>query len=211
MSNPDKLAHHRSTNDLPLHSDIVIIGSGYAGSSCAYYIYKDQPQNQTPPIVTMLEARETCSGASGRNGGHLKPDVYASYSRYSDMYGRKNAETLMQFEANHIEAMSELVSEENIQCDWQITRACDLYADSQQAAQAKASYLQRCADGGDVSDICEIPSHELLSIVRVKNMLYGITFTAASIHPYKLVHHLLHKCVERGMNLQGCYLVKMSR
>ncbi|CAF4579084.1 unnamed protein product, partial [Rotaria sp. Silwood2] len=28
MSNPDKLANYRSTTDLPLHSDIVIIGLG---------------------------------------------------------------------------------------------------------------------------------------------------------------------------------------
>ncbi len=28
MSNPDNLANHRSTADLPLRSDIVIIGSG---------------------------------------------------------------------------------------------------------------------------------------------------------------------------------------
>src|SRR6185436_16945866 len=110
-----KLANHRSTPDLPLHSDIVIIGSGYAGSACAYYLYKYEHLNKTPLMITMLEARETCSGATGRNGGHLKPDVYYSYKRYSDQYGRQTAEILCEFEAKHIEAMSELVSKENIQ------------------------------------------------------------------------------------------------
>jgi glycine/D-amino acid oxidase-like deaminating enzyme len=108
----------------------------------------------------------------------------------------------MEFEAKHIEAMSELISEENIQCDWEVTRACDAYIKPEIAAQAKASYQLRCVDGGNVSDIYEIPSTDLLTVSRVKNALYGVTFTGASVHPYKLIHHLLNKCVERGMNLQ---------
>jgi len=202
MDSPDKLANHRSTVDLPVHSDIVIIGSGYAGSACAYYLYKYQQLNETPLTITMLEARETCSGATGRNGGHLNADMYCSYKDYSEKYGRQTAEAMIEFEAKHIEAMSKLISEENIQCDWDVTRTCHAYYDPEIAAQAKASYQQRCADGGNVADIHEIPYDDLLSVTRLKNVVYGITFTGASLHPYKLIHHLLNKCVERGMNLQ---------
>ncbi|CAF3382508.1 unnamed protein product [Rotaria sp. Silwood2] len=202
MSNPDKLANYRSTDDLPQHSDIVIIGSGYSGSACAYYLYKYGQSLKKPLMITMVEARETCSGATGRNGGHLKPDVYYSYKRYSEKYGRQMAETLMEFEAKHIQAMSALVLEENIQCDWEVTRACDAYMNPELAAKAKASFQQRCADGGNVHDIYEVPSDDLLAMTRVKNVVYGITFTGASIHPYKLIHHLLNKSIEQGMNLQ---------
>ena len=202
MSNPDKLANHRSTVDLPVHSDIVIIGSGYAGSTCAYYLYKNEHVNKTPLTITMLEARETCSGATGRNGGHFNVDMYYSYKGYSNEYGRQTAEEMIEFEAKHMEAMSELVSEENIQCDWNMTRTCHTYFDPDIAAQAKASYQQRCADDGNIADIYEIPSNDLLSVTRVKNVLYGVTYTGASLHPYKLIHHLLNKCIERGMNLQ---------
>ena len=135
-------------------------------------------------MITMLEGRETCLGATGRNGGHVKPNVYHSYKRDSDMYGQRNAEALAQFEANHIEAITQLVSEENIQCDWNVTRACDVYIDPEEAAQAKASYLQRCAHGGDIADIREISSADLFSTTRVKNVLYAITFTAGRLHPY---------------------------
>jgi glycine/D-amino acid oxidase-like deaminating enzyme len=202
MSNPDKLANHRSTADLPLYSDIVIIGSGYSGSTCAYYLYKNEHVNKTLLKITMLEARETCSGATGRNGGHLNADMYYSYKNYSDKYGQQTAEAMIEFEAKHIEEILKLISEENIQCDWEVTRTCHAYYDPEIAAQAKASYQQRCADGGNVADIHEIPPNDLLSVTRLKNVLYGITFTGASLHPYKLIHHLLNKCVERGMNLQ---------
>ncbi|CAF4702947.1 unnamed protein product, partial [Rotaria sp. Silwood2] len=98
--------------------------------------------------------------------------------------------------------MSTLISEENIECDWEITRACDAYINSELAEKSKASFQQRHADGGDIDDIHEIPTEDLLAITKVKNVVYGITFTAASIHPYKLIHHLLYKCIEHGMNLQ---------
>lgn len=62
---PDELDDHRSTESLPSECDIVIIGAGYAGASVAYHLLKDNP---TPPSIVMLEARQACSGATGRNG-----------------------------------------------------------------------------------------------------------------------------------------------
>jgi hypothetical protein len=56
---------HRSTAELPVESDVVIIGSGIAGVSTAYYLVDGNP---TPPSIVLLEAREVCSGATGRNG-----------------------------------------------------------------------------------------------------------------------------------------------
>jgi NADPH-dependent 2,4-dienoyl-CoA reductase/sulfur reductase-like enzyme len=61
----DDLDSHRSTPTLPEQCDIVIIGAGFAGSALAHYIYEDNP---SPPSVTILEAREACSGATARNG-----------------------------------------------------------------------------------------------------------------------------------------------
>ena len=69
---PSELDRLQSTPELPHESDIVIIGAGYAGISTAYHLLKgrenDQNQVQGKPYVTILEAREICSGASGRNG-----------------------------------------------------------------------------------------------------------------------------------------------
>lgn len=61
----DELDSHRSTPDLPAETDVVIIGAGFSGASLAYYLYDDNPD---PPSVVILEAREACSGATGRNG-----------------------------------------------------------------------------------------------------------------------------------------------
>lgn len=40
----------------------------------------------------MLETREICSGAIGRNGGHFNADMYYSYKNYSNRYGQEIAQ-----------------------------------------------------------------------------------------------------------------------
>lgn len=65
----DPLDELRTTSELPQESDIVIIGAGYAGVSIAYHLLKSQSQQDKPrPSITILEARQICSGATGRNG-----------------------------------------------------------------------------------------------------------------------------------------------
>ena len=59
------LDSHRSTPELPAETDVVIVGAGFAGAALAYFLYQDNP---SPPSVTILEAREACSGATARNG-----------------------------------------------------------------------------------------------------------------------------------------------
>lgn len=58
---------HRSTEQLPQDCDIAIIGAGFAGVATAYHLDKLYEGNGRPSIV-MLEARQVCSGATGRNG-----------------------------------------------------------------------------------------------------------------------------------------------
>ncbi|KAN0065202.1 hypothetical protein ACQY0O_001699 [Thecaphora frezii] len=55
---------------LPDKADVVIIGSGITGISTAYHLARAFPKNTT---ITVLEARQFCSGATARNGGHLTP------------------------------------------------------------------------------------------------------------------------------------------
>jgi hypothetical protein len=61
---PDEIANLQSTKHLPEHVDYIIIGSGISGASIACNLIKKKPHSS----ILMLEARQACSGATGRNG-----------------------------------------------------------------------------------------------------------------------------------------------
>jgi hypothetical protein len=67
---------HRSGTKLPAEADIVVIGAGYAGASVVYHLIEESVQTGFPlPSILILEAREACSGATGRNGTFLTEDT----------------------------------------------------------------------------------------------------------------------------------------
>ena len=66
---PDPLADHRTTPDLPTSADTVIIGSGITGAAIAWHLL----QSPNPGSILILEARQACSGATGRNGKKPPP------------------------------------------------------------------------------------------------------------------------------------------
>lgn len=86
-SHPSHLAHHRSTPTLPADVDVVVIGSGITGAFCVEELVAELTREEgsgeesqgtdgvTVTDVLVLEARGLCSGATGRNGGHLIPNV----------------------------------------------------------------------------------------------------------------------------------------
>lgn len=62
---PDAIADLRSTDTLPEDvQDLVIVGSGISGACIAHFLLQRRPDAK----VLMLEARQACSGATGRNG-----------------------------------------------------------------------------------------------------------------------------------------------
>ncbi len=64
-SEPSKLLlGHRTTHELPLQVDFVIVGSGITGTSVARFLAQDDRAQGAS--VVLLEAREACWGATGR-------------------------------------------------------------------------------------------------------------------------------------------------
>jgi hypothetical protein len=61
---PDPIADVRTTDELPSTADYVIVGSGISGAAIAKNLLESRPNAS----VVMLEARQACSGATGRNG-----------------------------------------------------------------------------------------------------------------------------------------------
>lgn len=140
--------NHRSTEHLPTQVDVVIVGAGYAGASIVHHIVEECVRRDRPlPSILILEAREACSGATGRNGtyhmpsriqfniaradsgnlgGHLKPDPLSRAASVLETHGKAVAEHVATFESRQVDAIKELVQRENCDCDFEETRVTDV-------------------------------------------------------------------------------------
>lgn len=97
---------------LPSSADIAIIGSGIAGASVAHTILNECEATGIKKRVVLLEAREICSGATGRNGGHIKATPYHAYSQYTARFGAAHARKLCEFEMMHLSTLLEIARRE---------------------------------------------------------------------------------------------------
>lgn len=149
---PDELENYRSTPDLPKHSDILIIGAGIAGISTAYHLIKEDNIIQNQKTITILEARGLCSGATGRNGGHLRPDLYGQIPTYIRREGKAAAAEVARFEIAHVQAMKRFIEEEGIDCDFTLTRSFDVWCNEDSARKAKQVYDSMVGEGLDYMD-----------------------------------------------------------
>ncbi|KAL1297502.1 hypothetical protein AAFC00_005021 [Neodothiora populina] len=200
--NPHALDDYRSTPDLPAEIDVVIIGAGYAGASTAFHIL-DQSTNQTPPSVLILEARQACSGATGRNGGHLKPDPYNHVASIAAEYGYEAAAEVANFEASHVPALKAFIEKEEIDCDFVVTRAIDVQLSSAHRERLKAGYEKLLHAGVEATKNVFYASESTAEgLSGVKGAKGCFSYPAGHLWPYKLITGILARVLARGVNLQ---------
>ncbi|XRM47101.1 hypothetical protein ABZX51_010102 [Aspergillus tubingensis] len=100
---------------LPSEADVVIIGSGVTGTSIARTLLKsrkaEKSQNDSNrPAVAILEARDVCSGATGRNGGHIL-ETAEEFADLEDIHGTAAAKKIMKFRLAHLREMLDTAEE----------------------------------------------------------------------------------------------------
>lgn len=110
-----ELVNVRSPN-LPQTADVAIIGSGIAGAAIARSLLHERRRCNTikGENVVVLEARELCSGATARNGGHIKPTAYEVFARFSKAMPKDRAAALTRFQMRHLECVVDLCRNEGI-------------------------------------------------------------------------------------------------
>lgn len=201
---PHYLDSHRSTETLPDTSDIVVIGAGYAGVSTAYHCMRlSQSSPSEKPSIIILEARQTCSGATGRNGGHLKPDVYYQISSLADEYGIEAAEEVAAFELAHFSAVRSCVEEEKIDCDLDFDNVIDVQFDDRHCAKIKAGYESLLSQGAVTPKQAGFyPKEAAEAVSGVKNARGCFRSRTGRFWPYKFITQLLERAIAAGVNLQ---------
>ncbi|KAF3923213.1 hypothetical protein ABW20_dc0110164 [Dactylellina cionopaga] len=97
---------------LPRSADIVIIGSGITSTALLRELYRLNPTLN----ITLLEARGICTGATGRNGGHIKEGPYEEYPRLKRAFGNDAAARILRFRLRHLEELKAVAREEGTEC-----------------------------------------------------------------------------------------------
>ncbi|RKL33615.1 hypothetical protein BFJ72_g9839 [Fusarium proliferatum] len=202
QSEPDPvISNYQSAEFLP-SADVVIIGSGLSGAFIAHQLLSSSSPNR-PKSVVVLEARNAASGATGRNGGHIKPDCYRGFTSYSILHGTDVAKAQCEFEAANYQETARFIHENNLAAEVDLVqyRSADVYLTPESWKTGLSSYNGFKESGGDVSHINVLSKAEAEESLRVKCCFGAITFPAASLWPYKLAVAVLRKGLDLGLSL----------
>ena len=198
---PSLLASHRSTDDLPSSTDVVIIGSGITGTVLAHFLL-DQPSR---PSIVMLEARTACSGATGRNGGHTKCASYRSFLGNVALLGEAEAAKIARFEYSCMKAVHAFAREHKIECDsWEGETVDVVYDEAEWGKARKAvAEMKRILGENDPASAYDWWSgQEAERRFLTPGAVGALTYEAGSLSAYKFVVGLLGLLVDKGLNLQ---------
>ena len=222
---PMRLDSFQSSKSLTTECDVLIIGSGFAGVATAYHILNGGQKLR--PSTVLLEARKIASGATGRNGGHIKPDTYLNVTKLASMYGIRQAAALQKYESDQVYQLKQFVEREGLDCEFHLTRACDAIMDPKVAEQKANEYHQLVAQGVvDTKDVAYTPKNDAERISGVRGAECCFTFTAGHLWPRKMIHQMLEKLIRQGLQVhahtpvldvsaardaQGFWTVKTSR
>ncbi|OCF32124.1 FAD dependent oxidoreductase superfamily protein [Kwoniella heveanensis BCC8398] len=204
------LRNHRSTPDLPDVVDVVIVGSGYTGATMAYWLDKFSAEGSTPSMV-ILEARDICGGATGRNGGQLRPHYYSRYPLWASRFGSDGALKVIKHEAAHLAAFKALLEAEGLaeEVSFKLGETFDAAMSEEAWARLKGAYEDMKKDIGEKGDIikdCRLieDPNEAERFTQMKGCIAAVVHPSGQVWPYKFVHALLQLLLKTGqVNLQA--------
>ncbi|KAF3041497.1 hypothetical protein E8E12_001944 [Didymella heteroderae] len=215
LSEESPLANVCSTPHLPEKCDVAVIGAGMAGVLTAYHILKGTEKSgdrrgldaeedrdtktEGNPSVLLLDARQLCSGATGRNGGHVKVQVNTllNLPKSGGDGGRKRTQ-FQTYVSRVILEIKRTVEEESLDCEFELRRSFDVFTDADQASSIYEKYDTARMAGEEwtqnVSWISAVRAEQITSIRGAKG---AFSVPAASFWPYKFVTSLLARMVSR--------------
>ncbi|EAU36654.1 predicted protein [Aspergillus terreus NIH2624] len=131
---------------LPAEADVVIIGSGITAASIARTLLEestDSGAKSSRPSIVILEARDVCSGATGRNGGHIL-ETAEDFTEFEATFGLDIAKRIMKFRLAHRPELLEVAEEYDLTEKAQVRKVQFLSVHfDEERWRASASCIQR--------------------------------------------------------------------
>ncbi|KAI0940977.1 hypothetical protein AcV7_003206 [Taiwanofungus camphoratus] len=192
IDSPDAnpLAGEGSEGPLTADADVCIIGSGITGISAAYHLGKAMAKGSDPdrPLkVTILEARDFCSGATGRNGGHLAPHAFSNFRRHAKNLGIDEALRGIAIEKHTAAEIVKIVQEHHMESAVDLVTGgrIELLFTKEEFLNAKADYEAAQAAGADLHGVEWLDEEEMK--INYGASYPGVQMPAHNIWPLKFV------------------------
>ncbi|CAG9941560.1 unnamed protein product [Clonostachys rosea f. rosea IK726] len=200
-TSPGELDTFRSSENIPETTDIAIIGAGFSGGSLVTHLLSTEEGRGKSILV--LEARELCSGATGRNGGHMKPDAYNMTSFLASKFNLAAAAEVAEFEVANAKAVETYIRDSKVECEYFTTRAVDVQLSESHNAALRAGCKSLQDQGVAVTqDVFYMDGADAEMISGIKGAKGAFSYTAGHVWPYKMIHHMFSQAVKSGINLQ---------
>ncbi|RGP78444.1 FAD dependent oxidoreductase [Fusarium longipes] len=184
-------------DQLPQEADVVIIGSGIAGAAVAKSLLE---LSNSKLRVVVCEARQICSGATGRNGGHIKSTPWSEFTMYRNRLGPEVARKVVRFKRSHLDIIKQ-VGDQIGQGDVREVETVDLFLTEEEFESAKKQ----------VDEVKEWMPEEVHKIWEgdearkqfgVNELVAGaVSYSAGALWPYRLVTGVWNDLLDRFYGL----------
>ncbi|KAJ3874410.1 FAD dependent oxidoreductase [Lentinula edodes] len=199
---PSNISQWGAQDVLPEKADIVIIGSGITGASIARTLLRELGENSSDVRVVMLEAREVCSGATARNGGHITPAWYHQYPELVKTYGKETAHEIIKFQVSHVHKLLSVAEEDGLLEDSQcrLTDSFDAYVDRTRFEIARENYTEYRKEA-ELSSLHQVTrlyeDKEQLQALQLSSSFSGVIGTVfGTLHAYRFVTGILSRLLK---------------
>ncbi|KAI0750588.1 FAD dependent oxidoreductase [Irpex lacteus] len=186
--------NHGSEGTLTNEADICIIGSGITGVSTAYHlsqaIASGEKVTKDPLKVVILEAREFCTGATGRNGGHLVPNAFENFFALAKSFGTSGARRALELERYTSAEVTKILKKSGKAKDVDFIssgRVIFLFTEEEEAF-THAEFNAAKASGLDMSGVEWFTKEETQEKYKVPYP--SVRIPGNNVWPLKLVSHL---------------------
>ncbi|TID23685.1 gb [Venturia nashicola] len=176
----EDLMGFKSSDAVPESADVVVVGCGITGASAARCLTEQDPALD----VVVLEAREVCWGATGRNGGHLQPLLFDRTSEIAS------------FELDNCAEVAKYISENDVQCEYRQVDGCRTFWTKDLLKEAKSHVDALHKESPEIGKFVSIVTEPTeLATHKVLPSCPGVTLSrgAGSLWPYKLVTFIIRK------------------
>ncbi|KAL5592984.1 hypothetical protein FOBRF1_012086 [Fusarium oxysporum] len=187
---------------LPGEVDVVVIGTGISAAACLYAI-----ANQKPDLkIAVLEARGICTGATGRNGGHICRAEGTDLRALVEEVGQEEAIRLSRLGTRNrdlmLEAIDKLGAADEVDLELTGTRIVFASEEERQTYLAELDYAKKL---GVSLEGHFVKAEELSKDCNIcpKKAKYGAASIdkSGTIYPRKFVAALLRDSIKRIPNI----------